>query len=464
MFHVEHIVPDDTIAALSTPPGEGGIAIVRVSGRLSFSIVSSVLSPQKREKEFPIRQVIHGHMVDDSEYIDEVLVVFYKGPRSYTGEDVVEISCHGSPYIARRIVDLLIQKGARAASPGEFTFRAFLNGKMDLVQAEAVVDMVHSRTEAARKIAVAQLDGVLSAKIRSMADRIVQACSLLEIELDFSEEDAEFITKQQMTRMIESILHEMDALIGSYDKGRISREGIRIVLAGKPNVGKSSLLNALLEKERAIVTEMPGTTRDTVEDILDIQGVMTIITDTAGIRESNDPIEREGIARAEKAFDRADLVLCVIDRSRKPDEEDLLFLDRIRQSGKQVFLLINKSDLPDAWPKDQLSRASVSFPAFSVSAVTRDGMQELIASLEETISRSAGASEPLTLTHIRHRECLQKARQALNDALDSADRDMSQEYIAMDLRGALDHLYMITGETVGDEILHNIFSKFCIGK
>ncbi len=464
MFHVEHIVPDDTIAALSTPYGEGGIAIVRVSGSLSFSIVSSVLSSKNQNADFPLRRVIHGRILDGSESIDEVLVLFYKGPHSYTGEDVVEISCHGSPYIAGRIVDLLIQKGARAASPGEFTFRAFLNGKIDLAQAEAVADMVHSRTEAARKMAVNQLEGGLSAKIRYMADRIIQACSLLEIELDFSEEDVEFLPKHQLTRLIESIIQEMDALIGTYDRGRISREGIRIVLAGKPNVGKSSLLNALLEKERAIVTEMPGTTRDTVEDILDIQGVMTIITDTAGIRESKDPIEREGIARAEQAFDRADLVLCVIDGSRKPEKDDFNFLEQVRQSGKKVFLLINKSDLPDAWPPDQLIRAREFFPAFSVSAVTRDGMQELIASLEETISSSGVSSDSVALTRIRHRECLQKARQALSNALDSGNQNMSQEYIALDLRGALDHLYMITGQTVVDDILNNIFSKFCIGK
>lgn len=464
MFHVEHIVPDDTIAALSTPVGEGGIAIVRVSGSASFSIVSSVLSPKKQFTDFPLRKVIHGRIMDGSEFIDEVLALFYKGPHSYTGEDVVEISCHGSPYVAERIVDLLIRNGARAASPGEFTFRAFLNGKMDLAQAEAVADMVHSKTEAARKTAVAQLEGGLSAKIRSMADRILHACSLLEIELDFSEEDVEFLPKHEMTRLIESIIREMDALIGTYDRGRISREGIRIVLAGKPNVGKSSLLNALLEKERAIVTEMPGTTRDTVEDILDIQGVMTIITDTAGIRESKDPIEREGIARAEQALEKADLILCVIDRSRKPEEDDFNFLERVRQSGKRVFLLINKSDLADAWTQDQIMRAKEFFPAFHVSAVTRDGMPELIASLEETIGNSGVTSDSVALTHIRHRECLRKAGQALSKALDSGNQNMSQEYIAMDLRGALEHLYMITGQTVGDDILNNIFSKFCIGK
>ncbi len=464
MFHVEQLVPDDTITALSTPAGEGGIAIVRVSGSLSFSIVSAVLSLKKKENDFPPRKVIHGRIMDGGELIDEVLVLFFKCPHSYTGEDVVEISCHGSPYIAGRIVDLLIRKGARAASPGEFTFRAFLNGKMDLAQAEAVADLIHSRTEAARKMAVTQLGGALSEKIRSMADRIIDACSLLEIELDFSEEDVEFLPKNQMASLIESIVQEMDSLIGTFDRGRISREGIRIVLAGKPNVGKSSLLNALLEKERAIVHEMPGTTRDTVEDVLDIQGVMTIITDTAGIRESEDPIEREGIARAEQAFDRADLVLCVIDRSRKPEEDDFQFLERMRLSGKKGILLINKSDMPDAWPPNQLSRAREFFPAFSVSAVTRDGMRELIESLEETISNSGMISDSVALTHARHRECLRNARQALSNALDSINQKMSQEYIAMDLRGALEHVRMITGQTVGDDILNNIFSKFCIGK
>jgi tRNA modification GTPase len=464
MFHVEHIVPGDTIVAISTPPGEGGIALVRVSGDCSFSVVSMVFRSSVPAEDLPLRRAVHGWILDGSEYVDEVMVVYYKKPYSYTGENVAEISCHGSPYVARKIVDLLIRKGCRPASPGEFTLRAFLNGKMDLAQAEAVADMIHSKTEASRKMAVTQLEGGLSRQIRSMAEQLLNACSLLEIELDFSEEDVEFFPKQRMKDLLQSLIDEMDVLIRSYDRGRISREGIRIVLVGKPNVGKSSLLNALLEKERAIVTEMPGTTRDTVEDILDIQGVMTLITDTAGIRESDDPIEREGVSRAEQAFERSDLVLCVIDGSRKPEEEDLRFLDRMRESGKQVFLLINKSDLTDAWPPDQLHRARETFPSFSVSAATRSGIQELIGSLEETIGRSAGRTDSILLTHIRHRECLEKARESLMNALESGQKNMSQEYIALDLRGALDHLSMITGETAGDEILNRIFSKFCIGK
>jgi tRNA modification GTPase len=464
MFHVEHFVPEDTVVAISTPPGEGGIALVRVSGELSFSVVSSVFRSGVNAEDLPLRQAIHGWILDDSECLDEVMVVCYKKPHSYTGENVAEITCHGSPYVARRIVDLLIRKGCRPASPGEFTLRAFLNGKMDLAQAEAVADMIHSKTEASRKMAAAQLEGGLSRQIRSMTERLLDACSLLEIELDFSEEDVEFYPRQRMMELLQSLINEMDVLIHSYDRGRISREGMRIVLTGKPNVGKSSLLNALLEKERAIVTEMPGTTRDTIEDILDIRGVMTMLTDTAGIRESNDPIEREGVARAEQALEKADLVLCVIDGSTKPEADDFLFLNRMRESGKQVFLLINKSDLTDAWPPDQLRLMKDIFPSFSVSAVTRSGIQELIGSLEEIISRSAGRTDSILLTHIRHRECLEKARDSLKSALESGEKKMSQEFIALDVRGALDHLSRITGETAGDEILNRIFSKFCIGK
>jgi tRNA modification GTPase len=464
MFHVEQFHPGDTIAAVSTPAGESGIAVVRISGDRAFAIVESVFRRQGQRADFPLRHAMHGWILDGSEPVDEAVVVFYGKPESYTGEDVAEISCHGSPFIARRIVELFIRKGARSASPGEFTARAFLNGKMDLAQAEAVADMIHSRTEASRTTAVGQLEGGLSRRIRSMRERLMEACSLLEIELDFSEEDLEFVPRGQMSRMMSEMISEMDELIRSHDRGRISREGLRIVLIGRPNVGKSSLLNALVEKERSIVTDVPGTTRDTVEDMLDIRGVLTLITDTAGIRESEDPIEREGVRRAEQASEKADWVLCVIDRSRVPDDEDMRFLHRVRDCGKKVFWLINKTDLHEAWDPEQLKKIKESHPHFSVSALTREGIQDLIRALEDAVSESIASSEAVVLTNVRHRECLEKSRLALMRALESSEKKMSQEYIALDLRDSLDHLSLITGESAGDDILNQIFSKFCIGK
>jgi tRNA modification GTPase len=464
MFHVEQFHPDDTIAAVSTPAGEGGIAVVRVSGDRTFAIIESVFRHHGQRADFPLRRAMHGWIVDGSEPVDEAVVVLYRKPESYTGEDVAEISCHGSPFVARKIVELLIRRGARSAFPGEFTARAFLNGKMDLAQAEAVADMVHSRTEASRRTAAGQLEGGLSRRIRSMRDRLMEACSLLEIELDFSEEDVEFVPREQMNRMLSDMISDMDELIRSHDRGRISREGLRIVLIGRPNVGKSSLLNALVEKERSIVTEVPGTTRDTVEDMLDIRGVLTLITDTAGIRESGDPIEREGVRRAEQAFEKADLVLCVIDRSRVPDDEDMQFLHRVRDSGKKIFWLVNKTDLHEAWDPEQLKNIKESHPNFSVSALTREGVPDLIRALEDAVSGAMASSDGVVLTNVRHRECLEKSRLALMRALESSGKKMSQEYIALDLRDSLDHLSLITGESAGDDILNLIFSRFCIGK
>jgi tRNA modification GTPase len=455
----------DTIAAVSTPPGEGGIAVIRISGKDALAILQAVFYTKKSVSEIQNHRAVTGWISDGAESVDEVIVTYFQHPQSYTGEDVVEISCHGSMYISRRILELFFRKGARPAQPGEFTLRAFLNGKMDLAQAEAVADLVHAKTEASRKAALNHLEGHLSKQIQSLREKLIHVCSLLEIEMDFSEEDINFTSRKELGTLLEKIHYEIEALINSFERGRICREGIRIVLVGKPNVGKSSILNCLLEKERAIVTEIPGTTRDTVEDVLDIGGVLTFITDTAGIWATSDPIEKEGVRRAQLAIEQADLVLLVFDGSAPTNQDDEALISKVQQTGEKILFIVNKTDLPSAWESDKLSRRFPKVPVFEISALKKTGVLKLVKTLEENIV--SGEIQPkgeVLLTNVRHKDCLVKAKTGIIKAEASLRSRMSQEFIVMDLRGALDHLGEITGQTAGEEILKHIFSSFCIGK
>jgi tRNA modification GTPase len=396
---------------------------------------------------------------------DEVIVTLFRSPNSYTGEDVIEISCHGGLFLTQRMVELLLKKGARMAQPGEFSMRAVLNGKMDLAQAEAVADIIHAKTEAARRAAAYQLEGRLSEQIRCMRDKLIHACSLVELELDFTEEDIEFVSQKKMKRLIADTISDMDSLIASFHQGQVCREGIRMVIVGRPNVGKSSILNSLLERERAIVTEIPGTTRDTIEDVLDIEGILFIITDTAGLCETDDRIEREGVLRAEEAIDRADLVLLVFDGSELVQQEDALLARRFQNTNKKVLIVINKMDLEQ---KIQVSMLNEWFPGISgiqISALKRNGIRELIGMLKKTVLSEGFPGEgEAVLTRIRHKDCVVRAVKSLRKAHASLNRSMSQEFIALDLRESLNALGEILGEITTDDILQKIFSEFCIGK
>jgi tRNA modification GTPase len=455
----------DTIAAVSTPPGEGGIAVIRISGKDSYPTIKSIFRALDGVSEIPDHSAVHGWIMDGNECVDEVIVTFFHHPRSYTGDDVIEISCHGSPFISRRILEMLFQKGVRPAKPGEFTLHAFLNGKMDLTQAEAVADLIHAKTEASRKIAVDQLDGHLSKRIQNIRKQLIHACSLLEIELDFAHEDIQFASKRELETLLEKCRTDIEALIDSFNRGRICREGIRIVLIGKPNVGKSSILNCLLEKERAIVTDIPGTTRDTVEDILDIRGVLAYITDTAGICETSDPIEKEGVFRAEQALGKADLVLLVFDKSTPINTDDEQLYSRVRQIGKESILIVNKTDLTSAWELDRLPNNFPNTSVIEISTITGEGIQELVKALEAAIlSDGLMHDGEVMLNNVRHMNCLVKAKNEIQKAEASLFNGMSEEFVAVDLRGALEHLGEITGQFVDDEILEKIFSSFCIGK
>lgn len=454
---------DETIVAISTPLGEGAIAVIRISGKNALECIRPIFNSSQPMDEKVSHRAIHGWIVEGEETIDEVVLTYFRSPHSYTGENVVEISCHGGYYVPQRILELVCKMGARPALPGEFTERAFLNKKMDLIQAEAVADLIRSKTEAGRKSAILQLQGELSKKISHLKAQLIEISSLLELELDFSEEDMVFAPREELLQKLDDILQGIQKLLSGFEFGRIYREGIRIVLAGKPNVGKSSLMNCLLEKERVLVTEIPGTTRDTVEDVLDISGVVAIITDTAGVRETEDPIEKESVKRAQQALDRADLVLCVLDTSSSLSKEDLDLIQLVKEKQKKTIFVFNKIDLPSQWKKSSLDLPE-NATIFRISALKREGITELLNALKAEVHFGAFQKDEVLLTNIRHKNALESAMKKLIQAKLSLQNGLSQEFVALDLRGAMDDLAEITGEIVTEDILNHIFSHFCIGK
>jgi tRNA modification GTPase len=456
---------EDTIAAISTPPGEGAIAVVRISGEKALPIVRSVFRGRISLKDMQANRIVHGWIVDGEEPVDEVLLSLFRKPGSYTGEDLVEISCHGGRYISRRILGCLIQRGARLAEPGEFTQRAFLNGKMDLSQAEAVADLIRARTEISRKVAVYQLEGHLANKLEALRNKLAEVLTLLELELDFAEEDVKFVPGEKIEKMIVHVSEEIEELLMTFDRGRVCREGTRMVIVGKPNAGKSSLLNALLARERAIVTHTPGTTRDTIEDVLDMGGVLFTVSDTAGIRKAGEPVEAEGVRRARKAMKVADMLLVVFDASIPFNEEDELVLESLKPMSCEKIAVINKIDLPAGMELSRIQDAFSGGRVFRVSAKTQKGVPQLIKALEEmALSGDIPKEGEVILTHERHRQCLIRAGKSLRECLSSHKRGMSGEFVAVDMRGAIDAIGEITGKTTADDILEQIFSRFCIGK
>jgi len=456
---------DDTIAAISTPLGEGGIAVIRLSGPEAMSIVRKVFRSHRKILQAESRRAYQGWIMDGEEPVDEVVLTYFRAPHSYTGEDVVEVSCHGGRFVSQRILELVMDQGARLSAPGEFTQRGFLHNKMDLSQAEAVADLIQARTEASRRVAAYQLQGQLSLRLKDMRDHLINACSLLEIELDFSEEDVTFASRKELMRMLRSIKKEMQDLLSTFDRGRVCREGIRMVISGRPNVGKSSVLNALLERERAIVTEIPGTTRDTIEEMLDIGGLLFVITDTAGICKTDDPIERESVRRAEEAIETADFVLVVIDGSRPLTRDDEMLIEKVKKSTKRALYVINKNDLGQRVEIQTLKERVPDAGLVHVSALKKKGFSKLLQKLEETVlADGIPHTGEAVLTRLRHWESLNRAMKHVRRAILSIRKEMSQEFIVLDLRGAMDALGEITGQTTAEDVLKHIFSEFCIGK
>lgn len=452
----------DTICALATPQGVGAIGVIRVSGERTFEIVNKIFKGKDLTKVES--HTIHFGTIRDytdnpeGKIIDEVLLSVFKTPRSFTKEDVIEISCHGSDYIIRYILKLLIQNGCQMAKPGEFTQRAFLNGQFDLVQAEAVADLIAADSEAAHKTALNQMRGGFSTQLKTLREELVHFASLVELELDFGEEDVEFAGRDDLRQLILKIQNFLKKLIDSFDAGNVIKEGIPVAIIGPPNAGKSTLLNILLNEEKAIVTEIAGTTRDVIEDILFIGGMKFRIIDTAGIRETKDVVETIGIERSKQAMEKAEIVILLFD-----NEIDQLFLantfaDMVQE--KEVIWVRNKIDLAGGFTVS--SEDSTPISTINISAKNNIGIEDLKTAI--VAKAKIKKQSDTTLTNLRHYEHLVKAHDALEEVLSGLSLGITGDFLAQDIRLSLYHLGEITGQITTDDLLANIFSKFCIGK
>ncbi|MFD1631062.1 tRNA uridine-5-carboxymethylaminomethyl(34) synthesis GTPase MnmE [Pseudopedobacter beijingensis] len=453
------IQAEDTIVALATPVGAGAIGVIRLSGPDAIKITNKVFKGKDLEDQ-DSHTVHFGTIRDGDLIIDEVLVSLFVAPKSYTKENIVEISCHGSSYIIESIIKLMIKNGARGAKPGEFTLRAFLNGGLDLSQAEAVADLIASSSETSHQLAMKQMRGGFSHELKNLRDQLIHFASMIELELDFSEEDVEFANRDQLKQLILDIQKVLDKLIISFDQGNVLKNGVPVVIAGKPNVGKSTLLNALLNEERAIVSDIAGTTRDTIEDEINVKGVIFRFIDTAGIRETEDVIEAKGVERTLEKIKQARLLVYLSD----PMQDDFAAvkeqLEEVRNYQIPYLLVVNKKDLLS---REQFDAYSALDPLF-ISAKNNDGVEELKDRLLEIVNLANLNSEDVMVSNIRHVEALQKTSEALIRVLYGIDNPVASDFLAMDIRQSLYHLGEITGEVTTDDLLDNIFSKFCIGK
>lgn len=456
---------DDTIAAISTPLGQGGIGIVRISGPHSLPIADKILETKKKGGISGARThaLLYGIARDpaDGSIIDEVLVSVMRSPHSYTREDVVEINCHGGMVSVRTLLEAALSCGARLAEPGEFTRRAFLNGRINLVQAEAVMDLVTAVTEESMKIAAEQLKGRLSDRLAELRGSLLGSCALAEAYIDFPEEEIETATLEQIELKIGEVRQTAEKLSETFREARFFREGLSAAIVGRPNVGKSSLLNALLERDRAIVTEFPGTTRDLIEECLNIDGLPVRIIDTAGIRKSDEAVEREGIRRSLNAIEQADFIIAVLDGSEPANREDAELLEKIK--GRHALIVLNKSDLPRRISPDELP-ATGRLP-LAISALSGAGIEELKSVIfQSNVKNWAEEREGAVVTNIRHKKALDKAVSALDRSLTILRERGPLEICAIELREAMDCIGGITGAVAAEEILDKIFNDFCIGK
>ncbi len=462
--------PDDTIAAVSTPPGEGGIGIVRLSGKEAISIVDRIFVSPAGKLPSGVRShsVIYGFIKDPdtSEKIDEVIVTVMRAPRTYTREDVVEINCHGGMLPLRRILGSVISQGSRPAEPGEFTRRAFLNGRVDLSQAEAVIDVIKARTEQAERMAIQQLEGRLSAEITALRDSVAESCALVEAYIDFPEEEVELPDSAGFISSMQDILDRLSALSRSFEEGRLFREGAAMAIVGKPNVGKSSLLNTLLKKDRAIVTDLPGTTRDIIEEGLNIDGIPVRIMDTAGIREAHDLVEAEGIRRSLAAIEGADIILAVYDASRVLDRADRQIIEKV--NNKKTISVINKWDISNG-DFDAEDNGLNIYPTVKISALRGEGIDVLkdtivAALLSNKAMPGQDSAADILITNVRHKQLVDGAFASLWQARGTFEKGEPLEVTALFLREALNSLGEIIGVVTTDDILNKIFAEFCIGK
>lgn len=456
---------DDTIAAIATAPGEGGIGIIRISGPKSLEVAEEIFFSMSGKKisEYPARTLIFGNIKDGDKKIDEVLVAYMKGPNSYTAEDVIEINCHGGFISVKRILELVLSKDVRLAEAGEFTKRAFLNGRIDLSQAEAVIDVINAKTDKAHEVAENQLDGSLSNRIREFREKVTELLAQVEVAIDYPEEDIEFIAYTTLEEKTRELNKDIKKLYETSESGKIFREGLKTVIVGKPNVGKSSLLNSILGENRAIVTDIPGTTRDVIEEFVNIKGIPLKIVDTAGIRETDDVVEKIGVEKSMASFDTADLIIMVVDSSSELSEEDREILEKVH--GKETILLLNKTDLPQVIDEEEVKKYVNEENIIKISALHNEGIEDVHDRIEAMVYKGdIKSSSNVIITNSRHKDALYRAMKSAEDAMRAIEDRMPLDFVEVDLKNIWDYLGYINGDTVSEDLLDNIFHNFCIGK
>ena len=454
-----------TIVSISTAPGIGGIGIIRMSGEKSFEIIGKIFkakTPQKIEdiKGYTIK---YGHIVENEEIIDEVLVSYFKAPRSYTTENMCEINSHGGNIIVKRILELCLKNGAELAGPGEFTKRAFLNGRIDLAQAESVIDVINSKSEKEAQSSIKQLEGYLSKKIKDIKQEILDVLVNIEVTIDYPEYDTPEVQENEMRKMLESVGNKLRELEKSFDNGKIIKEGIKTAIIGKPNAGKSSLLNAILKEERAIVTDIAGTTRDTIEEFVTINGIPLKLVDTAGIREASDEVEKIGVEKSIKQAEDADLIIAIFDSSKELTVEDLEILDLIK--NKKAIILLNKADLKSVISDQDERLKSLTSNILKISALNKTGIDLLYEKISEMFNlNEINLGNEILITNVRHKNIISKAIENVKKAIEALNMNMPIDIITIYIKDILEDLGEITGEVVTDDIINEIFSKFCLGK
>ena len=452
---------EETIAAIATALGEGGIGIVRISGEEALPILRKIFRGRNTEDKV----LTYGHIYDNftGDCVDEVMAVYMKGPHSYTAEDVVEIQCHGSIVSLRKILSLALRNGARLAEPGEFTKRAFLNGRLDLSQAEAVIDLIRAKSDASFDVALGQLEGKLGNVVREIRADILDLLVNLTVNIDYPDEDIEELTYENLLSGLAHVKNKLTDLLATADTGRMLREGLSVSIIGKPNVGKSSLMNALLRETRAIVTEIPGTTRDTIEEMLSIRNIPVKLTDTAGIRQTEDIIEKIGIEKSKESFNQSDLVLFMIDGSRELDSEDEEILSHL--GDRQVIVILNKLDLPQKVTSDQLRQRIPSAVILETSLKEEKGISEIEDAIADLVyGGQVKQKKSVLVTSVRHRNLLEQAASSVTDAISMAEIRQPLEFLEIDVNRAYELLGEIIGETVSGDVINEVFARFCLGK
>lgn len=452
----------DTIAAISTPRGEGGIGIVRISGDKSFEILNKIFRKKSPNSDLGFSKFNYGFIYDEEKIIDEVMIVRLKAPKTYTCEDIVEINCHGGNLITEKVLETVLRHGARHSEAGEFTKRAFMNGRIDLSQAEAVIDLIHGKTEKSISLSMDQLRGDLKEKIQKFKKALLDVTAHVNVVLDYPEEGIDDPLPENLRINLEKVFEEANILIESYDKGKKIKDGIKTVIVGKPNVGKSTLLNSILKEERAIVTHVAGTTRDIIEEIINIKGIPLVLVDTAGIRETEDIVENIGVEKSKEFIEKADLVLLVLDNSRELEKEDKEVIEKIKENNKKVIVLLNKIDLPKKLDISEYNFENI----VEISAKDNIGienMEDTIYSfiVDENVENSG---EKLIITNIRHKTALEKTKDSIKSIFETIDMGLPMDLISVDLKEALDSLSEITGEITSEDILDHVFGNFCVGK